>query len=308
MRHLLTIGFGYTARAVAAALTAQEPGQWRVFGTSRDPAQRDAIAAAGAVPVILPEGPGGCEPSALPDPSGVPVAATHILVSAPPGPDGCPVLAGLAARIKAAPVRPAWIGLFSTIGVYGERDGGWVDENDPRDTALDRGRARIAQEDGWLAFGRETGVPVQVFRLAGIYGPGRSALDRVWQPGVTRTVKPGHVFNRIHVADIADIVAAGIRQPTAGPDFNLADDLPAPAGAPLAYAARLKGVPTPPEVPFDPDRLSPMALSFYAECKRVRNDRAKALLGRGLRYPTFRDGLAALAGIDPPPPDAPGEA
>lgn len=299
MRHLLTIGYGYTARAVARRLERDAPGGWCVFGTTRDPARAAEIASAGAIPVV-----GTVDPGALTDRQGNPVAATHLLVSAPPGPDGCPVLAGMGDRIKAA--RPAWIGVFSTIGVYGERGGDWVDETDPRDTREERGQARVRQEDDWFAFAAATRIPVQVFRLAGIYGPGRSALDRVRQPGTVRTVKPGHVFNRIHVDDIADAVAAGIAQPQAGPDFNLADDLPAPAGAPLAYAARLLGVEPPPEVPFDPDRLSPMGRSFYAECKRVRNDRMKALLGRGLRYPTYREGLAAIAGIDPTPPDIDG--
>jgi len=215
-------------------------------------------------------------------------AADHILVSLPPGDNGDPVLARHAAAL--ADAAPRWVGYLSTTGVYGDRAGGWVDEESAIAPATERGRRRAAAEAAWLA----TGLPVHLFRLAGIYGPGRSALERVRAGRAQRIVKPGQVFSRIHVADIARTLAASIARPRLGRAYNLADDLPAPPQDVIAFAAELLGVPPPPEIPFGEADLSPMARSFYAESKRVSNARIKDELGVRLRHPDYRAGLRAI--------------
>lgn len=287
MSTLLILGAGYTATAIASRLRADG---WTVLGTTRDPAKAEALADAGITPVALAES----------DPVGLLTGAlegtTHWLVGAAPGPDGDPFLARFGRVLAAAP-SPAWIGYLSTTGVYGDVGGAWIDETAPLAATSDRGRNRIAAERAWSDLGAARGVPVALFRLAGIYGPGRSALDQVLGGRARRIVKPGHVFNRIHVEDIADAVAAAARGRIGGA-FNLADDEPAESAAVLAYAADLLGRPPPPALPYDPDALSPMARSFYAELKRIDNAKAKRELGLGPRYPTYREGLKA--GLDRP--------
>lgn len=291
MPHLLTLGHGYCAEALAGLLT---PEGWIVTGTTRRPEKADLLADAGVRPLVLPEDWSVAD---------LPCAdATHLLISTAPDSHGCPVLRRLGSRLDVFP-NLQWIGLLSTIGVYGERHGNWVREGDARDGTLPRGQARVVQEDGWRAAGTGDGIAVQIFRLAGIYGPGRSALEATSKRNRRRIVKPGHVFNRIHVADVAEIVRAGIAHPNSGPDFNCADDLPAPPGVPIAYAARLQGREPPPEVPYEQADLSEMGRSFYAECKRIDNSRVKTALQVRLRFPTYRDGLSSLAGISPPPGD-----
>jgi nucleoside-diphosphate-sugar epimerase len=190
-----------------------------------------------------------------------------------------------------------WIGYLSTIGVYGGLDGGWAGEETPAEPGTERGRARIEAEGAWSAFCRERGLPLDIFRLAGIYGRGRSVLDRIRAGDARAIVKPGQIFNRIHVDDIAQTVAAAIAQDRREPGtrlFNVADDEPAPPQDVIRYAARLLGAPPPPEIPFDSADLSPMARSFYAGNKRMRNDKIKRELGVVLKYPTYREGLRAL--------------
>ena len=191
------------------------------------------------------------------------------------------------------------MGYLSTIGVYGDLEGGWADEDTPAVPDTERGAARIEAEAAWTAFCRERGLPLDIFRLAGIYGPGRNPLDRIRRGEARRIVKPGQVFNRIHVDDIAQTVAAAIFQERQEPGtrlFNLADDEPAPPQDVILYAAELIGAPPPPEIPFESAALSPMARSFYAGNKRIRNDKIKRELGVALKYPTYREGLARLAG------------
>lgn len=216
------------------------------------------------------------------------VGAGHLLASLPPDAHGDPVLDRHAAALAAA--SPRWVGYLSTTGVYGDRAGGWVDEESAIDPATERGRRRAAAEAAWLAIG----LPVHLLRLAGIYGPGRSALDRVRDGRARRIVKPGQVFSRIHVADIAQVLAASIARPRPGRAYNLADDMPAPPQDVIAFAADLLGAPPPPEVAFDEADLSPMARSFYAESKRVSNARIKSELGVQLLYPDYRAGLRAI--------------
>ena len=221
-------------------------------------------------------------------------AATHVLVSIPTDAGGDPTLRG-ASDACAAAENLAWIGYLSTIGVYADAGGGWVAETTPPRAENDRARRRIEAEQAGLAFGRARGAAVQIFRLAGIYGPGRSAVDNLLAGSARRLVKPGQVFNRIHVDDIAAAVAAGVRRPHVGPVINVTDDEPAPPQDVIAYAAGLLGIETPPDIPFETADISPMARSFYASNKRVANRVLRERLGVALAFPTYREGLAALA-------------
>ena len=187
-----------------------------------------------------------------------------------------------------------WIGYLSTVGVYGQQEGRWVDETTlPRPNSA-RTEARVQAEQAWLEFGRETGVPVQIFRLAGIYGPGRSVFDKLKAGTARRIKKDGQVFSRIHVEDIASVLEASIARPHAGAIYNVADDEPAAPDEVVAYAAKLIGVEPPPEIDFVEADLTPMARSFYEGSRRIGNQRIKSELGVTLRYPTYREGLASL--------------
>ncbi|MGL4242699.1 MAG: NAD-dependent epimerase/dehydratase family protein, partial [Beijerinckiaceae bacterium] len=184
---------------------------------------------------------------------------------------------------------------LSTVGVYGDHGGGWVDEGTPVNPMSERGRRRVEAENAWLAFGKTRGIAVQLHRLAGIYGPRSNAIDDLRAGTARRIVKSGQVFNRIHVEDIAEAAHAGFRHPEVSGPVNVCDDEPTPPQDVVAYAAGLIGVPSPPETPFAEARLSEMGRSFYAESKRCRNQRLKTALGCRLRYPTYREGLAAIA-------------
>ena len=219
--------------------------------------------------------------------------ADALLVSIPPDAEGDPTLRHFAAAIAAAP-RLAWIGYLSTVGVYGDHGGGFVDEDTPARPVSARSRERLAAENAWLRLGAGAGKPVHVFRLAGIYGPDRNALAQLAAGTARRIVKPGQVFNRIHVEDIAAVLAASIARPRAGAVYNVADDEPAPPQDVVAYAAGLAGVAPPPAVAYAEARLTGMAASFWGECKRVSNRRIKDELGVALSYPSYREGLAAL--------------
>ena len=281
---LLSIGHGYSARALASRLL--DRGGWTVIGTTRSAEKVEAIAATGVRPIIWPGGDGVLQ--ALDE-------ATHLLTSVAPGPGGDPVLADLGGAIAAAAPRLRWAGYLSTVGVYGDCAGGWVDEASELRPSTARGRARVAAEAGWRAIPL---LPLHIFRIAGIYGPGRGPFAKLRAGTARRIVKPGQVFGRIHVEDIARALAASIDAPDPGTAYNLADDEPAPPQDVIAHAARLLGLPVPPELPFDDADLSPMARSFYAESKRVRNDRMHALAGP-LLHPTYREGLAALLAEEP---------
>ena len=275
---LLSFGHGYTARALARRLL---PRGWTIYGTTRDAGKLDALRDDGITPLHWP---GGAVQAALD-------RASHVLVSAAPGADGDPVLAEMGDAIAAAAPRLAWAGYLSTTGVYGDHGGGWVDEDTPLTPTTARGRARVAAEAQWQAI---PGLPLHIFRLAGIYGPGRGPFEKVKSGTARRIVKPGQVFSRIHVEDIAQVLEASMARPAPGAVYNVCDDDPAPPQDVIAHAATLLGAPLPPEVPFESADMSPMARSFYAESKRVRNDRIKRDLGVTLRYPGYREGLAAL--------------
>lgn len=287
MPRLFAFGLGFSALALGRRLQAEG---WSVAGTCRSAEKQAALAAEGFE--VFPFGPD----RPLADPAGALAGTTHLLISAPPDGDGDPVLRAHGADLKAlatGPAPPVWCGYLSTTGVYGDHAGGWVDETTPLTPNTERGARRLAAETAWLALGEDTGLPVHLFRLSGIYGPGRSALDSVRAGRAQRIDKPGQVFNRIHVADIAAALRASIDRPNPGAAYNLADDDPAPPHAVIAEACRLLGVAPPPLIPFAQAELSPMARSFYADNKRVRNDRIKRELGVRLTYPSYRDGLAA---------------
>jgi len=275
---LLCIGHGYTAQALARNLLPQG---WRILGTTRTPDKLAALAETGIEPLVW-SGDG-----ALPQLA----QADHLLISAAPGRDGDPVLATLGDDIARIGPRLAWVGYLSTTAVYGDHQGGWVDEDTPLTPASARGRARVRAEAQWAAI---PGLPLHIFRLAGIYGPGRGPFAKVRAGTARRIVKPGQVFSRTHVDDIAQVLAASIARPDPGAVYNVCDDDPAPPEDVIAEAARLLGLPLPPEEPFETAEMTPMARSFYGESKRVRNNRIKEDLGVRLRYPSYRAGLAAL--------------
>ena len=274
---LLSFGHGYSARALARILL---PRGWRVIGTTRSPQRAAGMRASGVEPLVWP----GDGPVSL-------AGVTHLLVSAGPDERGDPVLNALGDAIAAAAPGLAWAGYLSTTAVYGDHRGGWVDENTALTPASRRGRWRVAAEAQWRAV---PGLPLHIFRLAGIYGPGRGPLAKLREGSARRIVKPGQVFSRIHVEDIAQVLAASMARPDPGAVYNLCDDDPAPPEDVIEHGANLLGLPVPPAIPFDRADLTPMARSFYGESKRVRNDRIKTELGVVLKYPSYRDGLAAL--------------
>ena len=279
-RKLVCLGFGYCARALARAVA----GEFReVVGTARRADRARALLTDGFA--VLPF-----------DAPGLLDGATHLLISAPPEAEGDPVLAALGDAI-AGLSGIAWIGYLSTTGVYGDRRGGWVSEDDAPSPAERRSRSRLAAERAWLAFGDTQDAPVHIFRLAGIYGPGRNVLDRLRAGSARRIVKPGQVFSRVHVEDVAKVLQASIARPQTGRVYNIADNEPASQEEVVAFAAGLLGIAPPPEEPFESAELSPLARSFYSECRRVRNDRIKQELGVVLRYPTYREGLIGLAAL-----------
>ena len=283
---LFVFGLGYSALHIAQRL--QRVGA-EVTATVRSRAKAEALTQAGITGrVFSPDHQDDAIAPGIAD-------SDAILVSIPPGESGDPVLASFADRIAAAP-KLRWVGYLSTVGVYGDHRGGWVDETTPATPADGRSKVRAAAEQAWLAFGAASGIAVQIFRLSGIYGPGRNHLVQLAAGTARRIVKPGQVFNRIHVADIAAVVEASLARPRRGGIYNVTDSEPAPPQDVVAFAAALCGIEPPPEIPFESAELSPMARSFYAESKRVRNDLIKQELGVHLRYPTFREGLTALRG------------
>jgi nucleoside-diphosphate-sugar epimerase len=232
--------------------------------------------------------------TATPPLSAAILSAEALLISAPPHEAGDPVLTALRRELDAAPHLRTVVYL-STIGVYGDHGGGFVDEDTPTAPISPRGEARVAAENVWRSFGARRGIAIAVLRLAGIYGPGRNALLQVKAGAARRIDKPGQLFNRVHVADIAQAIDAAFAKKADG-IFNLADDEAGAPGDPLVFAANLLGVAPPPAIPFDVavQTMSPMAASFYAECRQVRNERLKTILDVRLRYPTYREGLTAL--------------
>jgi nucleoside-diphosphate-sugar epimerase len=306
MTMLLCLGFGYSAQHYVARHGARYT---RIIGTTRAEESAAELAArtfgGRRVEMIVFDGS-----TAAPALAEAVAQANVLLVSISPDDGIDPTLALLRDAIAAAPKLSAIVYL-STIAVYGNHDGGWIDEDTRLTPALTRAEDRIEAERAWQALSAARGVPVAVIRIAGIYGPGQNALETVKSGRARRIVKPGQVFNRIHVCDLADIIDGAINLALtrgAGGVFNAADDEPTAPGDPIAFAAGLLGVAPPPEIPFEEAKktMSPFAVSFYGESKRVRNSRIKSVLGVKLSYPTYREGLRALMGSASAPQESEG--
>jgi nucleoside-diphosphate-sugar epimerase len=280
--HLFCFGLGYSALALGRRLAASG---WAVTGTCQSDERQARLREAGFSAVLFDRNR-PVDQVAL-------RGFTHVLVSVPPDAEGDPVLA-MHGRDIAATSGLSWLGYLSTTGVYGNRDGRWVDETTPLRSTGERGRRRVAAEQGWLDLWRACRVPVHIFRLAAIYGPGRSAFDALRAGTAKRIDKPGQVFSRIHVDDLVSVLTASMARPRPGAVYNVCDDDPAPPEAVVAYAAGLLGIEPPPLMALDAAGLSPMALSFYDDNKRVANRLIKTELGVSLRYPDYRTGLAAI--------------
>lgn len=277
---LFCFGLGYTTLALARALLADG---WQVAGTTRSASKRARLLEEGIEAHLFEHG------RPLENAADTLASATHVLISIAPDDAGDPVLRHHV-RDLAALQGLRWAGYLSTTGVYGDRDGAWVDEGDRVDPSMPRTRRRVAAEGGWLA----SGLPVHVFRLAGIYGPGRSALDAVRAGTARRIVKPGQVFGRVHVDDIVQVLRASIERPHPCAIYNVADDEPAPPQDVVSFACEILGRDPPPEIPFEQAELPPMARSFYEDNRRIDNTRIKQELGVQLLYPSYRHGLSAL--------------
>ena len=275
---LLSFGHGYSARALSRILLAQD---WRVIGTTRNEDKAVGLMNDGIEPRIWPGA--DMEPALN--------GATHLLISAAPDGAGDPVLAALHDEIAARAGQFEWVGYLSTTGVYGDHGGDWVDETTPLTPSTKRGIARVQAESAWATI---PDLPLHIFRLAGIYGPGRGPFAKVRAGTARRIIKTDQVFSRTHVADIARVLAASIRNPNPGAVYNVCDNDPAAPQDVIGYAADLLGLPLLPAEDFEKAEMSPMARSFYAESKKVRNDRITNELGVELLYPDYRSGLKAL--------------
>lgn len=278
--HLLSFGHGYSAQALTRIL----PEGWQVTGTTRNVEKAEALRQSGVDPIIWPGA----------DLSAALAKATHLLISAGPSQHGDPVLAALREEIAEIAPRLDWVGYLSTTGVYGDHAGGWVDEQTPLAPSTKRGQLRVEAEAAWQKLAAETGMKLHIFRLAGIYGPGRGPFAKVRNGTAKRIIKQGQVFSRIHVEDIAQVLLASMNAPRAGAVYNLCDNDPAPPQDVIAYAAKLLDLPVPEAVAFEDADMTSMARSFYAESKMVRNDLLRSELGVQLRYPDYKTGLKAL--------------
>lgn len=280
---LFCFGYGYSCDYLGHELTAAG---WTVAGTTRNPEKRDTLKARGVDAHLFDY---DCP---LTDPLYTLRDVTHLVISTPPGDEGDPAFLMHAEDILSLE-KLQWVGYLSTTGVYGDRDGEWVDESSELRPTSRRGSRRVKAEEQWLSLVKSHNLPVHVFRLAGIYGPGRSALDSI-RAGVARRIeKQGHAFSRTHVEDIVQVLIGSMNYPNPGAAYNVCDDLAAPSHEVIAHACDLLAKPVPPVIPFDEADLSPMARSFYADNKRVSNERIKKELGVDLKYKNYIDGLQA---------------
>jgi nucleoside-diphosphate-sugar epimerase len=277
---LFVFGYGFSGRAAAKRLVASG---WKFTATFRNPETRAEIEADGGRPLDLTD---TCAVEAAA------TAADAILITPPPGQEGCPGLAVLEHALETPGAN--WLGYLSTTGVYGDRRGRWVTEASPLSAGFAEGQRRVAAEQRWLELGDRSGRAVTIFRLPGIYGAGRSTLDRVREGRARRIIAPDQIFSRIHVDDLAAGISASIARPRAGGIYNLCDDEPAPNSDVVVYAAGLLGLEPPPPIALEDANLAPAARRFYSESKRVSNARAKAELGWRPDYPTYREGLTAI--------------
>jgi nucleoside-diphosphate-sugar epimerase len=285
MNKLICFGLGYSAGVFARRMLVNG---WQVLGTTRDVEAAQSLRDEGFDVSLFT----GLEPSM--DVSDALKTATHVLISVSPGVSGDAVLAHHAGDLAAAPALQ-WIGYLSTVGVYGDHGGAWVDEVAILNPKSERSLQRVAAEQAWSEFGDRTGKVVQIFRLAGIYGPGRGSLENVRAGKGRRIIKSGQVFNRIHVEDIASVLEASLAKPKAGAIYNVSDNEPAPPQDVVTFAAKILGIDLPPEVAFEDAELTPMGRSFYGENKRVSNARIREELGVKLAFPTYREGISNQA-------------
>lgn len=282
--HVFCFGHGYSCDYLSSALMRR--GGWRISGTTRDGDKKKDLAARGIRAHIFGE---HCP---LPDPLYILRDVTCLLISTPPNDAGDPVF-----RVHAQDIlrlkNLRWVGYLSTTGAYGDRGGAWVDETAEVRPTTKRGSRRARAEEQWFSLYQSYGLPVHIFRLSGIYGPGRSALDSV-RAGIARRIdKPGHAFSRIHVEDIVQVLQASMENPAPGEIYNICDDMPAPSHEVIAYACALLDIETPPLIPYDKADLAPITQSFYADNKRIRNNKIKQTLGVQLKYRNYREGLQA---------------
>jgi len=285
--HLFCFGLGYSALTLAQLVMAEG---WTVSGTCRSSAAQSQIKNANIETVIFD----GTRP--LDDAEHLLSAATFVLSSVPPDVSGDPVLALHGQDLERIASNLQWVGYLSTTGVYGNAGGAMVDELSPLKPSSNRSRRRVEAEQAWLRLHRDAGVPVHIFRLAGIYGPGRNVIEQVRLGTATRIDKPGHRFSRIHVADIVGVLQAAMQRPKPGAIYNVCDDEPAAASEVTVFACNLLGVEPPPLVPFDiaAEEMLPISLSFWKDDRIVDNGRIKRDLGISLLYPTYREGLCAI--------------
>ncbi len=288
-KRLFCFGYGYCSEYVGHALTQQ--GNWKIMGTTRDTEKRRELLRRGVKSYLFDQ------EHPLGDPYFILDGVTHLLISTPPGDDGDPVFQ-LHADAIASCKTLEWVGYLSSTAVYGDRDGGYVTENSEIRPTNKRGSRRALAEQQFLSLWQAYGLPLHIFRLSGIYGPSRSALDSV-RAGVARRIhKPGHAFNRIHVEDIVQVILASIAQPNPGTAYNLADDNPVPSHEVIAYACELLGLEVPPLLDYNETDMAPIARSFYKDNKRVNNDKIKQELGVHLKYPDYRAGLEACLAVE----------
>ena len=276
-------GAGYSGSAFARRIRHQA--EW-IVGTTRSPDKFERLSDAGMKPLVFDgENLSGEAADAL-------ARTTHLVASAAPGPGGDPVLAAARDIIHGAMPDLRWIGYLSTVGVYGGHDGAWVYEDSECRPGSQRSQARVSAEAEWLALGEEIGIPVAVLRLSGIYGPGRNALVNLSKGTAKRVIREGQVFNRIHVEDIAGALEH-LAARRLGGVFNVTDDEPSPPQDVVTFAASLMGIEPPPEIPFEEADMSPMALSFWGDNKRVSNAKIRRS-GYGFAYPDYRVALSRM--------------
>ena len=284
MSRLFAFGLGYSAQELGRRLSTQG---WTIAGTARGEEKVGQLTAGGFEAAQFSDDRSNGGVTQLLE------NTTHLVHSIPPGSNGDHVLTHYRDELAGLGTL-RWVGYLSTVGVYGDQQGQWVSEDTVPKPNSARTEARLIAEKAWLDFGKQIGVPVHIFRLAGIYGPGRSVFDKIADGTARRINKDGQVFSRIHLEDIATVLEASIAQPRAGAIYNVADDEPAAPGDVVAYAAEMIGVEPPPEIDFEDANLSPMARTFYQGSRKIGNALIKSELGVVLRYPTFREGLASL--------------
>ncbi len=283
---LFCVGFGYTSSVFANQLQQQG---WQIIGTTRSQEKAYQMQEMGIIPILW-----SSDHTTLVHSADLSDTITACIISVPPDEQGCPALQAFAGHLLNQSGSLRWVGYLSSNGVYGDHDGAWVDETTPANPSSQRGQRRVLAEEQWSTFGRQNKLPIKIFRLPGIYGPGRSALDTVRQGRARQIIKPGQVFNRMHVQDIAGALYASVNIQTDHTLFNLCDDAPSPPQDVTNYACKLLNVDPPPAISIEDADLSPMGKSFYNDNKRVRNDRMKTALDFQLRYPSYREGLDCI--------------